>query len=157
MDRALQHGAHGNAIDEEQEWATVAYFYSAYHLVCAALLTDPIFSDLTALKDRNSDWIPDDRYNRHHQQRKNSKTQGPGVRDMVDGLYPKSVRNSYFILHDSSINIRYHLGHLDVPATDLEKELDDIFDYFSSPGSRCKDLTEALTVKAQLKGIIKDS
>jgi hypothetical protein len=92
------------------QWYAVSYFYAAYHAVRAALMEDSVFGELDRLKTHGKNWIPDDRWNSHHQARRgNGSAQAPGVSDMVSVLYP-SVAVDYAQLHSASIAVRYGLG-----------------------------------------------
>lgn len=94
-----------------REWATVAYFYAAYHLVKQAILEDPI-------------WLcPGELATRHPGLRRGSKKvtrhggqgvgrrgqQKWGVNDLVEVLYP-SIHRAYTGIHEASIQVRYRRG-----------------------------------------------
>ncbi|QOD93471.1 hypothetical protein [Chryseoglobus sp. 28M-23] len=94
----------------DDELAAVAYFYSAYHMVKAAFIEDPIFDELSRLQGLNPHLIPDDRFVTHHRGRLGGN--GPrklGVNDIVQILYP-AVAPRYIRLHMASIAVRYESG-----------------------------------------------
>src|SRR4051812_9416111 len=67
LKRAERHKKIGDLLaGAGDEWAAVPWFYSAYHLVKAALLVDPIFDDLRALSAISVDLIPQDRFTNRH-------------------------------------------------------------------------------------------
>lgn len=116
IERAEHHRAVGEALIKaaNHEWASVPYFYSAYHLVKHALLTDPVFDDPTKLAAIKPGLDPGHRYAVIHQARKSSS--GPrdfGVNDLVLWLYRASA-NDYDILHKASCAVRYDNG-IEIP------------------------------------------
>lgn len=124
VERATHHVLVGNALHEEinEEWAGVCYFYSAYHLVKAALTTDPIFDDLTALKKIDPNLMETDRWaDKHHVP---SKASGFGINNLVKLIYPET-QGSYHELHGASVGVRYGLG-VTVPLNDLAADLRDV-------------------------------
>lgn len=90
-----------------EPWSTVAYFYSAYHAMKAAFLSDPVFNDLSKLKSIDQNLMPDDKYSQKHKIRRGQP--GFGVNDLVQLLYPSKVAD-YERLHQSSLGIRYGQG-----------------------------------------------
>ena len=108
------------------------YFYSAYHLVKAALLVDPIFADLSRLAAVRAVPAMEDRYaDRHHGYMKNDQGQRVrvwGVNDLVAELY-KPVYPLYSQLHEASVDVRYYKG-LRVPLgkiADAAKSIGDSY------------------------------
>lgn len=65
------------------EWAAVAYFYSAYHRVRAALLDDPVFDDMSRLKRVDPQLLPSDRDTAFHTGRRRGQAPEFGVNDLV--------------------------------------------------------------------------
>lgn len=55
--------------DAGHPWACVVYFYAAFHLIRWALLRDPRFDDVPALKRIDERLIPDDRHVQRHKAR----------------------------------------------------------------------------------------
>jgi len=105
--RADRHFKVGNALHAAgDEWAVVCYFYSAYHTVKAALLTDPVFSDLSALKSINANLTPDDRLSTRHQGIRGLNSPVLGINEIVALLYP-SIAAEYRLLHTASVQVRY--------------------------------------------------
>lgn len=122
VERAAHHHLVGSALHEsnDEEWAAVCYFYSAYHLLRGALTTDPIFNDLTALKRVDQNLMESDRWAEKHHVPKN--VVGFGLNNLVSLIYP-SVQASYHELHGASVNVRYERGltfTLDALAESLE-------------------------------------
>lgn len=93
----------------DDEWAAVAWFYSAYHLIRATFLRDPIWDDLAALKAINQGLIPDDRFTERHKGRRRPGSQEWGVNDLVLMLY-RPVASDYNTLHQGSLSVRYGTG-----------------------------------------------
>lgn len=92
------------------EWAAVAYFYSTYHHVRAALIADPIFTDIGRLQAKNSSLIPDDRWVARHKGRRGAKVQPEfGINELVAILYP-TYHVDYEVLHQASLEVRYGPG-----------------------------------------------
>ncbi|HEY4212097.1 MAG TPA: hypothetical protein VGM84_11490 [Steroidobacteraceae bacterium] len=92
------------------QWYAVAYFYAAFHAIRSALMLDPVFQDIVRLHGFDASWVPSDRFNSHHQARRNSGAIGaPGVLDMVKELYP-AIAIEYAQLHSASVSVRYGLG-----------------------------------------------
>jgi hypothetical protein len=89
------------------EWATVAYFYAAYHLVKQAILEDPIWHCSGELAARHGDLRPGcSKVTRHTGQRAGRGQQRWGVNDLVRVLYP-SIHRVYTGMHEASIEVRY--------------------------------------------------
>lgn len=93
------------------EWATVAYFYAAYHLVKQAILEDPIWQCPGELAARHPDLRPGSRkVTRHSGQRAGRRGQlNWGINDLVEVLYP-SIHHAYTGMHEASIHVRYKRG-----------------------------------------------
>jgi hypothetical protein len=96
------------------EWAAVAYFYSAYHLVKAALLADPIFADPGRLVAAHVQLtMADQATNRHHGYMQfgtgGSRTKIWGLNDLVGVLY-RQVWPFYLQMHEASVDVRYGTG-----------------------------------------------
>ncbi len=87
------------------EWAAVCYFYASYHIVKASLLVDPVFADLTRLKNIHHLLVPDHRSPDFHQARKHSNDLGVNE---VTGLLYDNVGAEYRLLHSASVQVRYH-------------------------------------------------
>lgn len=109
--RAQTHRQVGAVLAEvDHEWAAVPLFYSAYHIVKAALLRDPIWGDLPSLKALHKDLTPDDRFvGRHKGRRSRDAITEWGVTDLVIKLY-RTAAPHYERLHQGSIDVRYSLG-----------------------------------------------
>jgi hypothetical protein len=107
--RADRHAKVGDALHGAgDEWAAVCFFYAAYHLVRATLLSDPIFSDMSRLKVINRNLMPQDQFSESHH---GSRQPGAsfGVNELVRLLYP-SIYRHYEYLHQASIQVRYEKG-----------------------------------------------
>lgn len=124
VERAARHQLVGAALHEEieEDWAGVCYFYSAYHLVKAALTTDPVFDDLSSLKKIDPNLMETDRWaDKHHVPR---TAPGFGINNLVKLIYP-AIQGSYHELHGASVGVRYGLG-VTVPLDDLALDLEDV-------------------------------
>lgn len=105
--RADRHFKVGDALHAAgDEWAAVCFFYSAYHVVKAALLTDAVFDDIGALKALNTNLTPDDRYSTRHQGARGLSSPVLGINEIVGLLYP-GVAAQYRLLHMASVQVRY--------------------------------------------------
>lgn len=107
------------------EWAAVCYFYAGYHLVRAALLADPVFSDLTRLREIDVRLTPDDREASAHQMRRGNARAPFGVNDLVKLLYP-SIAVEYVRLHSASIAVRYGQGLSPITIASVKQDYLDI-------------------------------
>lgn len=103
-------------IEQSDEWAVVALFYSAYHAMKAALINDPAFDSMTDVKKLNPHLTPGDRFVTQHKVRRTQA--GFGVNELVQILYPQYARD-YERLHQASIQVRYHKGNHVYPVGDL--------------------------------------
>lgn len=92
----------------KSEWAAVAYFYAAYHLVKQAILEDPIWQCPDKLTAKHPELRPNLAYvTRHHGQSARRRRGRPwGVNELVRLLYP-SIYQSYVHMHRVSIEVRY--------------------------------------------------
>lgn len=91
------------------EWFAVCYFYSAYHLVKAAMNVDPIFDSATALSKIHPSLTMESRYAEHHSGGFGQNGRSLGVNEIVFKLYPK-IRVAYNRLHVASCHVRYSRG-----------------------------------------------
>lgn len=109
--RSDRHLRVGNALIEAgDEWAAVCFFYSAYHLVKSALLSDPIFDDPTALSKIHPGLTPDHRFtSAHHGRQRPREVRAFGINELVLALY-RPVTGAYERLHQGSIEVRYKHG-----------------------------------------------
>lgn len=110
--RAERHRTIGDLLaGAGDEWAAVPLFYSGYHLVKAALLVDPIWTDLRQLGALHVDLAPDDRFTDRHKGRKRPTGQARewGLNELVLKLY-RPIAGSYDRLHQASITVRYGAG-----------------------------------------------
>jgi hypothetical protein len=110
VQRALTIRATADALrDAGDEWAAVCYFYSAYHMVKAAFMADPIFNSISALTAVHPNLVPGDRGATSHQGHFNGGVRVMGVNDIVRALYPK-IAVQYIRLHMASVHVRYQHG-----------------------------------------------
>ncbi|GGC03170.1 hypothetical protein [Cellulomonas carbonis] len=109
--RAHRHRKVGDALAAAgDEWAFVCFFYSAYHLVKAALLLDPVFDDPDRLGKSPVPLTADDRHvSRHKGRRRPGAPVDWGVNDLVGTIY-RFIRDDYEMLHQLSIEVRYGQG-----------------------------------------------
>lgn len=96
-------------LNQGDEWYVVCYFYSAYHVVRAALLEDPIFEDLGRLTARSAYLTMGDRLATRHQGYLAGGDRVLGINDIVRILYPQ-IAVEYRRLHSASIDVRYGEG-----------------------------------------------
>lgn len=109
LQRADGHETTGNALRAvSDEWFSVAYFYSAYHLVKAAMNVDPIFGSATSLAKIDPHLTIEGRFAEHHSGGFGKNGRTLGVNDVVFKLYP-GIRVAYTRLHMASCHVRY--GH----------------------------------------------
>ncbi|MBQ3357362.1 MAG: hypothetical protein IJG47_00510 [Microbacterium sp.] len=96
--------------NQGDDWFAVCYFYSAYHMARAAIMTDPIFEDLARLQ-KKALWLTlEDRYVTAHQGRVTpGQPRKAGVNDVVRLLYP-DIAAEYVRLHMASVEVRYQEG-----------------------------------------------
>ncbi len=110
--RAEQHREVGALlVGTGDEWAAVPLFYSAYHVVKAALLTDPIWDTPSDLHRLHVDLIPGDRFTDRHKGRRRSGggEKEWGINELVLLLY-RPFAGRYDLLHQNSITVRYGKG-----------------------------------------------
>jgi len=110
--RANRHLATGDVLagKDECDWAAVCYFYAAYHLIRASLISDPIFEHPTLLSRINADLTMEDRHvTRHHGNKRGEHGRLWGVNDLVLLLYTP-LAGSYERLHQASVDVRYGAG-----------------------------------------------
>lgn len=132
-ERAAHHGHVGRALIStgEAQWGAVCFFYAAYHLVRAALTSDPIFLDPTRLSRMNPELTPSDQsVGRHKGRRQSANGREWGVNELVALLYPRFMQ-PYERLHQASIDVRYYSG-LRASSADLEANLKSIEDGYAS-------------------------
>lgn len=150
VERSRYHKQVGDALHSSgpDSWGAVCYFYSAFHLVRAALSEDPIFSELPQLKKAHADLIPDDRNVTAHQTRKNSDRRF-GVNDLVRILHI-DVYPQYYRLHGASVGVRYERG-ISSELDGLLEDLEEIEQYFTTSDAcqRLDVLRELLQARAE--------
>ncbi|WP_340539423.1 hypothetical protein [Nocardioides sp. GXZ039] len=93
----------------------------------AALLVDPIWSDLRALQAISADLIPDDRFtSRHHgRRRRTGHAKEWGINELVLKSY-RPAAGSYERLHQGSIDVRYGAGLRAGALSALRASVDEI-------------------------------
>lgn len=96
-------------LGDDNEWFAVCYFYSAYHLIKAALIRDPIFDSATDLSRIDVNLTPAHRWTTRHQGRVQQGSRDPGINDIVVKLY-NGISVEYRRLHSASVNVRYSDG-----------------------------------------------
>lgn len=95
--------------NQGDEWFAVCFFYSAYHVVRAAMLDDPVFEDMQLLAEKSPHLTIEDRYSTRHHGYMGSGGRVLGVNDIVTMLYP-NVAVEYRRLHMASVDVRYGQG-----------------------------------------------
>lgn len=110
----------------ENDWAAVCFFYAAYHVVRAALVSDPIFDDPGSLSKIRVGLAPQDRHTERHKGRKNTANGREwGVNELVLILY-RPFAGAYDRLHQASIDVRYGRGLRAPSTTEIRQCLDKI-------------------------------
>lgn len=111
LDRVTQHLEAGDELFQHgNEWATVAYFYAAYHQMKVAMLEDPVFDAPDSLTSIHMALRQSDREAAHHQGSPNKPGgRSMGVSDIVTWVY-RPFAGSYRRLHSASMDVRYHCG-----------------------------------------------
>lgn len=129
--RANAHAATARWLAKQnEEWSAVVFFYSAYHLVRASLIGDPIFNDFERLKKLNQHLIKEDRFTSRHKGRRNAREPQFGVNELVHLLYP-SIRIDYEALHVASLSVRYGTG-LVAPIEEIQRHATAVRSAFDS-------------------------
>lgn len=101
----------GELSPKSSEWATVAYFYAAYHLVKQAMLEDPIWQRPSELAAKHPELQPSVSKVTRHSGGKGRRRRCRiwGVNELVELLYP-SIYEPYILMHEASIEVRYKRG-----------------------------------------------
>lgn len=108
--RAVSHMETGERLLAlEDEWFAVAFFYSAYHMVKAAMHEDPIFDDIAKCAAVDSALTVQSRFAEHHSGGFGRNGRSLGVNEIVMKIY-KNIRVPYTRLHQASIAVRYGGG-----------------------------------------------
>lgn len=102
--------------DVKHEWAAVALFYSAYHLVRHGLRTDPIFDDEQALLLIDPKLAQEHQDITRHHGRYRGLGREWGMIELTLLLY-RPVAGKYDKLHQLSNEVRYGRGKL-LPTCD---------------------------------------
>lgn len=130
---------HSALMSDGDDWQVVKAFYSAYHLVCAALRCDPIFDSVQELAKVSSLVQLGDRFSTRHQSRRSDS--GPlGLNTIVSEIY-RDIRFEYVSLHGASVGVRYEYG-TSLSGGDSLKRLAAIYDYFGREDSRCVEVRD---------------
>ena len=112
------------------EWAVVAYFYSAYRAVRAAMQNDPRLNGDAVARGTDPAFSASTRHVEHHRYH---PSRGPGINDIVKVLYP-SVGAKYELLHIASIGVRYESGLQGGTVADVKGLVDDVMAELKSQG-----------------------
>lgn len=107
--------------DTEQEWSAVCGFYSAYHLIRASFLADPVFDDPHRLSKISLKIHPEDRYVSKHSKGGLSST-SYGINEIVSTLYLE-IRARYQRLHIASNTVRYGRGLKAIQLPSVQADL----------------------------------
>lgn len=118
LERAIAHMETGDKLKElDDDWFAVCYFYSAYHMVKAAMHADPIFDDMKRCAAVDARITIESRLAEHHSGGHGKNGRTLGVNELVFKLY-KGIRVPYTRLHAASIDVRYGSGLVTVsPVT----------------------------------------
>lgn len=117
-------------LGHDNEWFAVCYFYSAYHLIKAALIRDPIFDSVTELSRIDVHLTPAHRWTTKHQGRVQSGGRDPGINDIVVKLY-NGISIEYRRLHSASVNVRYSDGLGAISPQTVAQDFSTIWDAHS--------------------------
>lgn len=110
LKRAIEHAEAGDRLKAvDDEWFAVCYFYSAYHMVKAAMQTDPIFDDAARCQAVDLRLTRESRYAEHHSGGAGVNGRTLGVNEIVFKLYHR-IRVPYTRLHSASVSVRYGAG-----------------------------------------------
>ena len=93
----------------DDEWFAACLASSAYHLVKAAMLGDPIFDSPDELRLRDPRLTPESRFITTHQGLRGADGRSLGLTDVVRILYP-AIAVEYERLHMASRDIHYGDG-----------------------------------------------
>ena len=107
--------------DTGQEWAAVCGFYSAYHLIRASFLADPVFDDPHRLSKISTKIFPEDRFVTKHSKGGLSST-SYGINEIVSTLY-LDIRARYHRLHVASNTVRYGRGLRAIQLPSVQADL----------------------------------
>ena len=122
--RSVAHMEAGDRLrDLDDEWFAVAYFYSAYHMVKAAMRDDPIFDDIARCAAVHPALSVDSRYAEHHSGGTGLNGRALGVNEIVFKLY-SSIRVPYHRLHMASVAVRYGDGLTEISPVTVKQDFD---------------------------------
>ncbi|WP_298589490.1 hypothetical protein [uncultured Kocuria sp.] len=128
--RVQEHLSTGQMLmGQRNDWAGVCFFYAAYHQMCAALVSDPIFQDEARLTSINVYLTRMDCYAEHHQGHP-KRGRGYGISDLVRILY-RTYSPMYEQLHSASNDVRYHAGLGMTSLEELEEHVSCITQAFN--------------------------
>lgn len=116
-------------IAQEDGWTVTAAFYSAFHVMRAATLADPIWEKGPSALTRVNPHLTLDCRNSSHHQGNPKAGRAPGVRELVRWLYRKHSPK-YVLLHAASITVRYGTGTSTLlsPANDYIDKAQELLD-----------------------------
>lgn len=125
VSRAKDHAKLADVMfDAEQEWAAVCGFYSAYHLIRASFLADPVFDDPHRLSKISAKIHPEDRFATKHSKGGLSSS-SYGINEIVSTLY-LDIRARYQRLHIASNTVRYGRGLKAIQLPSVQADLAEI-------------------------------
>jgi len=124
LTRSVAHMETGDRLRQlGDEWFAVCYFYSAYHMVKAAMRVDPIFDDIARCAAVHPALSVDSRYAEHHSGGLGQNGRSLGVNEIVFKLYEK-IRVPYTRLHSASVAVRYAGGLGDISPVTVKDDFD---------------------------------
>lgn len=122
LERAVAHMETGDKLKETgDDWFAVCYFYSAYHMVKAAMHVDPIFDSAARCAAVDPRITIESRLAEHHSGGFGQNGRTLGVNELVFKLY-KGIRVPYMRLHAASIDVRYGSGLDTVSPVTVEND-----------------------------------
>jgi len=124
LERSVAHMESGDRLRElGDEWFAVCYFYSAYHMVKAAMHADPIFDDIARCAAIDPYLSVDSRFAEHHSGGFGRNGRTLGINEIVMKLY-RQIRVPYHRLHMASVSVRYGLGLGEVSPITVKSDFD---------------------------------
>ena len=111
-------------------WAAVAYFYSTYRVVRAAMYADERLNSDSAARAVSPKLNAGSRHVDFHN---GHPARGPGVNDIVRLLYPP-IGARYELLHTKSVEVRYGAGLTAGTIADTRGLAEDIRAYLRGEG-----------------------
>lgn len=108
-------------LSSSEDWAAVPFFYAAYRLIRATLISEPLFQQgLARLMSVNPLLQIGDRFAEHHSGGM-AGSRSLGVSELVTILYPR-IDAHYKRLHNASLQVRYGQGLQTISRAAVESD-----------------------------------